>query len=323
MGKFKCNVCNYVHEGANAPEVCPVCQAPALKFVAEGGKKGLNKNSNVYTLIYMVVMVAIVSLVLSITSGSLKSTQAKNIKLDKMKQILSSTPEYEAALAEGADAEELFAEGIVKFDILNAEGQVEKELDPVADFDYKVAEGEYALYTAQVAGVTKYILPMNGAGLWGAIWGYVALNDDRNTIHGIYFNHASETAGLGAEIITTKFRAPFIGKKILDAKGDFMSIFIAKTGQKSPTGQEQVDNLSGATVTCKGVETMIESSLSQYSIFFKSGSREMKTEVGTVIVANDGKSATIIHDKEHTDTLVIGRSGEENDTLILEKGGNK
>ncbi len=276
MKKFRCKICGYVHEGDAAPDACPLCKAPASEFVelteegapAPNAKKRLNKNSNVYTLIYMVVMVAIVSLLLSITSGSLKETQNKNVKLDKMKQILSSTPEGETALMNGADAQELFASTIKEYIILDAEGNLLDSKDPVADFDYKPAEGEYPVYVADVEGAKKYIIPMNGAGLWGAIWGYVALNDDRNTIHGIFFAHASETAGLGSEIVANKFRDPFQGKKILDAQDEFMSIYIAKTGQKSPTGQEQVDNISGATVTCKGVEAMIESSLKNYAVFF-------------------------------------------------------
>ncbi len=234
-------------------------------------KKGLNKNSNVYTLIYMVVMVAIVSLLLSITSGSLKETQGKNVKLDKMKQILKSTPEGAAQLMEGVDAQELFSTVIKEYQVLDSEGQLVKTMTAEEGVDYKATETEFPIYIADVNGSMKYIIPMNGAGLWGAIWGYVALNEDRNTIYGIFFNHASETAGLGAEIVTNKFCDPFQGKHILDAKGDFMSIFIAKTGQKSPTGQEQVDNISGATVTCKGVETMIATSLGNYAAFFKSG----------------------------------------------------
>ena len=171
----------------------------------------MNTNQNSYTLIYMVVIITIVSLLLSITSGSLRSFQEDNVRLDTKKQILNSLPGIEL----GEDAAATYAATIKEYKMLDAEGNVIKELDPVADFDVKATEGvEFPMYVAEVNGETKYILPMNGAGLWGAIWGYMALNDDRNTVFGVFFNHAGETPGLGAEIVTEKFRNPFIGKEL-------------------------------------------------------------------------------------------------------------
>ena len=122
------------------------------------------------------------------------------------------------------------------------------------------------MYVAEVNGETKYILPMNGAGLWGAIWGYMALNDDRNTVYGVFFNHAGETPGLGAEIVTTNFRNPFIGKHLLNADNEFVSIAIEKAGTKVE-GRDQVDAISGGTITSKGVETMLSTSLGNYEKF--------------------------------------------------------
>ena len=170
----------------------------------------MNTNKNSYTLIYMVVIITIVSLLLSITSGSLRSFQEDNVRLDTKKQILNSLPGIEL----GEDAAATYAATIKEYNMLDAEGNVVKSLDPVADFDIKAEEGQFPMYVAEVNGETKYILPMNGAGLWGAIWGYVALNDDKNTVYGIYFNHASETPGLGAEIVTPAFKDPFKGKQI-------------------------------------------------------------------------------------------------------------
>ena len=91
--KFRCKVCGYIHEGDKAPDVCPVCQAPASEFeeITEPGegkkKKGVNTNGNSYTLIYMTVIIVIVSLLLSVVSGILKERQNKNVRLDTMKQI--------------------------------------------------------------------------------------------------------------------------------------------------------------------------------------------------------------------------------------------
>lgn len=268
--KFKCKVCGYIHEGSAAPAECPVCKAPASEFEEIiPKKKGFNTGSNSYTMIYMVVIIVIVSLLLSITSGVLKGRQNENVKLDKKKQILSSLP----AVDFQNDAAKTFAETIVKYVMLDADGNIVKELDAVKDFDYKIADGEYPVYIAAVDGATKYILPMTGAGLWGAIWGYIALDDDRNTVYGVYFSHASETPGLGAEIVTPKFRDPFVGKHMLDATGKFVSIAVMKTGQKAD-GMEQVDAISGGTITSKGVETMLASSIGHYKAFLESAAAE-------------------------------------------------
>ena len=222
----------------------------------------MNTNKNSYTLIYMVVIITIVSLLLSITSGSLRSFQEDNVRLDTKKQILNSLPGIEL----GEDAAATYAATIKEYNMLDAEGNVVKTLDPVADFDIKAEDGQFPMYVAEVNGETKYILPMNGAGLWGAIWGYMALNDDRNTVFGVFFNHAGETPGLGAEIVTENFRNPFIGKHLLNADNEFVSIAIEKAGTKVE-GRDQVDAISGGTITSKGVETMLSTSLGNYEKF--------------------------------------------------------
>lgn len=266
MSKYKCKVCGYVHEGDAAPEKCPLCQAPASEFeLIEGNKpakKGLNKNSNSYIVVYTSAIVIIVALLLSITSGLLKNRQNENVKLDTKKQILSSLPAID--LTQG-DAAEIYANTIVSYQMLDNEGNVVRELNPVEDFEVKAEEGQLPLYVANVAGETKYIIPMTGAGLWGGIWGYIALNDDRNTIFGAFFNHASETPGLGANIATDKFQSQFENKHIM-RDGKFASIGIMKAGQTAEN-QEQVDAISGGTITSKGVEDMLKNCLGAYEAF--------------------------------------------------------
>ena len=95
----------------------------------------------------------------------------------------------------------------------------------------------------------------------------MVLNADTNTIYGINFNHESETPGLGAEIVTPKFRQQFIGKEIKNSKGEVVSIAVLKSG-KTAEGRQQVDALSGATITCDGVSVMLETSLNEYADFF-------------------------------------------------------
>ena len=238
----------------------------------------MNTNKNSYTLIYMVVIITIVSLLLSITSGSLRSFQEDNVRLDTKKQILNSLPGIEL----GEDAAATYAATIKEYKMLDAEGNVVKTLDPVADFDIKAEEGQYPMYIAEVNGETKYILPMNGAGLWGAIWGYMALNDDRNTVYGVFFNHAGETPGLGAEIVTEKFRNPFIGKELLK-EGKFASIAVEKPGIKVE-GRDQVDAISGGTITSKGVEAMIATSLANYEKFLTAPAAIVVEEVADSVM---------------------------------------
>lgn len=264
--KYKCKVCGYIHEGDTAPEKCPVCQAPASEFerIEDGGqkKKGINKNSNAYIMLYTTVIVVIVALLLSVTSGALKGRQNANVELDKKKQILSSLP---AIVLEGADAAQLFADNIKHIYILDETGKITKDLDPVKDFTYPPQAGEYVIYMAEVEHATKWIIPLYGKGLWGAIWGYIALDDDRNTINGVYFSHAGETPGLGANIVMPSFRKPFEGKQIIK-NGKFASIAIMKVGQIAD-GQDQVDALSGGTITSKGVESMLQTSIAPYEPF--------------------------------------------------------
>ncbi|MBR5237934.1 MAG: NADH:ubiquinone reductase (Na(+)-transporting) subunit C [Paludibacteraceae bacterium] len=238
----------------------------------------MNTNKNSYTLIYMVVIITIVSLLLSITSGSLRSFQEDNVRLDTKKQILNSLPGIEL----GEDAAATYAATIKEYNMLDAEGNVVKTLDPVADFDVKAEEGQFPMYVAEIDGETKYILPMNGAGLWGAIWGYMALNDDRNTVFGVFFNHAGETPGLGAEIVTEKFRNPFIGKELLK-NGKFASIAIEKAGTKVE-GRDQVDAISGGTITSKGVEAMLSSSLVNYENFLTAPAAIVVEEVADSVI---------------------------------------
>ena len=238
----------------------------------------MNTNKNSYTLIYMVVIITIVSLLLSITLGSLRSFQEDNVRLDTKKQILNSLPGIEL----GEDAAATYAATIKEYNMLDAEGNVVKTLDPVADFDVKAEEGQFPMYVAEIDGETKYILPMNGAGLWGAIWGYMALNDDRNTVFGVFFNHAGETPGLGAEIVTEKFRNPFIGKELLK-NGKFASIAIEKAGTKVE-GRDQVDAISGGTITSKGVEAMLSSSLVNYENFLTAPAAIVVEEVADSVI---------------------------------------
>lgn len=115
-------------------------------------------------------------------------------------------------------------------------------------------------------GSTLYVIPMRGKGLWGPIWGYVALKEDLNTIYGAVYDHKGETPGLGAEIKEDWFGGAFVGKSIF-TDGAFTSVEVAKAG--AATSENSVDAISGGTITSKGVEAMLYDCLSSYQTYFE------------------------------------------------------
>ena len=194
----------------------------------------LNTNSNIYTFVYMTVVVIIVAVLLALANQSLKPRQEANILLDKQKQIL----------------------GALKVDY-SAGNPAEIYMVLVND---TLTYGDKEVYVANLNGATKYILPLSGKGLWGGIGGYLALDADKNTIYGVNFNHESETPGLGAKIVELPFREQFEGKHIRNAANEVVSVAVLKAG-KHAEGQEQVDAISGATITSSGVSTMLHEEL--------------------------------------------------------------
>ncbi len=221
----------------------------------------MNTNSNSYTIIYASVMVVIVAFLLAFVNSSLRDLQGKNVELDTKKQILSAL-----GVTDVKDAEKTFAE-YVKSDIVVAEDGTTKDYDGkfVTAYEKEYKEnGRAHVFVCEVEGKTKYVLPVYGAGLWGAIWGYVALDEDKNTVFGTYFSHASETPGLGAEIATSHFQDLFIGKHVLE--GDKVALSVVKNGKVSNSDFE-VDGISGGTITSVGVDAMLKNCMSQYTNF--------------------------------------------------------
>jgi Na+-transporting NADH:ubiquinone oxidoreductase subunit C len=204
----------------------------------------LNTNSNVYTFVYMTIVVIIVAVLLALANQALKPRQDANILLDKQKQIL----------------------GALKVDFSQA--------DPAEVYYTLINDtltyGEAEVYVANLNGAVKYVLPLSGKGLWGGIGGYLALDEDKNTIYGVNFNHEGETPGLGAKIVELPFRESFEGKHIRNAEGQVVSVAVLKAGTRAE-GQEQVDAISGATITSTGVSTMLAEELINNYVEFLTG----------------------------------------------------
>lgn len=231
----------------------------------------MNKNSNSYTLIYASIMVILVAIALSLTNGLLKEQQAKNGDLDKMSQILRSVKIYSGL----KEAEGFYKKAITDVYAIDSKGVVKISDDREAflisvskEVVKPIEQRLLPVYEAVIDGQKKYILPVYGIGLWGPIWGYVALNDDRKTIFAASFSHQGETPGLGAEISTVEFQKQFDGKEVLK-NDDFRSIAVLKAGQTAE-GKDAVDGISGGTITSKGLESMLENSLKAYQTFFHS-----------------------------------------------------
>jgi Na+-transporting NADH:ubiquinone oxidoreductase subunit C len=124
------------------------------------------------------------------------------------------------------------------------------------------------VYVCEVEGAKKYVFPVTGKGLWGGLWGYIALNDDFQTVFGVYMSHESETAGLGSVIAEEKFQKKFDGKSVF-AEGDaeHVALTVVKAGKVANDAVE-VDGITGATLTCNGVAAMVNGGLQQYVNFF-------------------------------------------------------
>lgn len=265
--KYVCKVCGYVHEGSSAPDVCPLCKAGSSEFEAQNDgkkKKGLNTNSDVYAIIYSAIVVVIVAFLLAGVSSLLKDTQDANVELDKKKQILASLNERNLL-----DAAATYNTLIVADPIVDAQGNTVAENGGFEVANDAISENNLPLYVAKLAdGSTKYIIPMTGNGLWGGIWGYLALNDDCNSIYGVYFSHASETPGLGAEIAGDKFQNRFtkdkdgnpVVKKVYNENGE-VALSVVK---KSSDADYHIDAISGATITSNGVDGMLKLKLAPY-----------------------------------------------------------
>lgn len=221
----------------------------------------MNTNSNSYTIIYASVMVVIVAFLLAFVNSSLRDLQGKNVELDTKKQILSSL-----GITEVKDADAEFSK-VVKSDMIVAEDGSLKEYDGkfVTAYEKEYKEnGRAHVFVCEIDGKTKYVVPVYGAGLWGAIWGYVALDEDKNTVFGTYFSHASETPGLGAEIATPHFQTSFIGKHVME--GESVALSVVKNG-KVANPEFEVDGISGGTITSNGVDAMLKNCMGQYTKF--------------------------------------------------------
>ena len=229
----------------------------------------MNRDSNLYTFLFATIMVFVIAIVLAYTSQSLKGLQKENIRKEKMQNILSTV----GVITNREGAEELYDKYIEEQIAVQNDGSIDPAIDVFNDIKLvlelrKSPENQnFPLYVANIDSERFYIIPIRGNGLWNAIWGYISLKEDLNTVKGVVFDHAQETAGLGAEITQDWFKERFINEKLFDSDNNLIGITVSKTNN-DPNNEDkedfEVDAISGATITGDGVTDMIKERLEHY-----------------------------------------------------------
>ena len=233
----------------------------------------INKNSNVYIIIYTVVMVVIVGTLLAVLATSLKGKQDANVLNEQKVSIMKAFGEADASFDEVVTMGRLSAGEFAP---------VSEDADVAAVFamlgnrkELTEAQDNLPIFKLEKDGVTKYVLPIVGKGLWGDIWGYVSLQqtEDNVMITGIVMDHAGETPGLGAEIATEKWQKKFAGKMLYGEQGIALEMVKGLSETAAKGEPSKVDAITGGTKTCEGVNAMLKTSIGKYESFLR-GSTE-------------------------------------------------
>lgn len=247
--------------------------------------------SNAYIFRFASVMVILVAALLTSVALFLKPYQEHNKKVEKINEILTAA----GIEADATNAVEIYEKSLQEELGINLEGEVvsifkdgsmqQGDMRPF-DVDIKVllkqiedkeaGKDENPLlplfHLTTPSGDEVFVIPVRGKGLWGPVWGNIALKPDLVTIVGASFDHKSETPGLGAEINQDFFENQFKGKKILDEEGNFTSVKVVKGGVANSTTvpmEHGVDAISGGTITSDGVTDMLQDCLKNYIPYIK------------------------------------------------------
>lgn len=229
--------------------------------------------TNRYIFTYATIMIIIVAAVLATASNVLKPFQVKNQELEKIKNILSVADVLESGKNYTADElydifdQVIVDQQVVDFDGNQIEGEKAFDIDLAVEVKKEAKDKKYPVYIAESNGTKRYIVPIRGKGLWGPVWGLIAVAEDGNTVLGANFGHQGETPGLGAEIEKPKFGNQFMNKTLFDEDGTFTSIDVVKGGAR-PDDPHGVDAISGGTITSRGVAAMLYDNLKGYEKYF-------------------------------------------------------
>ena len=229
----------------------------------------MSRESNLYTFLFVGIMIVGIASILAYTSQTLKPMQDENVKNEKMQNILSTV----GINVSREEAEKSYKKYIVEELALKIDGSINENINPFSDLnlakelkkDYE--DQHFPLYVAEINSEKYYIIELRGTGLWDEIWGYISLKSDFNTVNGVSFDHKGETAGLGAEITKDWFKESFKDEKIFNSNGELVGIKVLK-GNNDPNNidkdDHEVDAISGSTITGDGVTDMIYERVNNY-----------------------------------------------------------
>jgi Na+-transporting NADH:ubiquinone oxidoreductase subunit C len=272
------------------------------------------QHSNGYIIRFIVILTVVLGSILSIAATFLKDRQDINKDLDAKKQILGAVTEINSE----TDVLALYKEQIEAI-VVDINGDEQKtEVDPSKiniGKEYKKSPDKrlYPVFKYKEDGkVFAYIIPTYGNGLWDKIWGFVAVSNDFNSLAGISLDHKGETPGLGSRIAEPSVMARYKGKKIYDDKGKLVSINMLKGehggGDKSikffADKDNEVDGLSGATMTTKGVNKMLKNYFTHYENYFNSIKREREKQQEEILKEQQ-KTVELDSMMNQTDSLVV------------------
>lgn len=230
------------------------------------------RNSNNYIILFAVIVTVVSAILLASAATLLKPMQDANLLKEKQQNILTVVGKTGENDYKNFDQ---LIEGIV----VNEAGELVEGVDPMSldlamEKKLKSKNSQYKLnyplyiYTNE-AGEKTYILQLAGTGLWGPIWGYLALDSDGNTVKQVVFDHKGETPGLGAEINTEGFESKFSNKKIFNEAGEFTSVKVAKGVFDANDPLQPVDAISGGTITSNGVSQMLAEDIQFYLAYIQ------------------------------------------------------
>ena len=239
-------------------------------------------DGNIYTVLFAVGMVVVVGSLLAFFASSLKPNIDENKRIEKQQNILyamgvNENTDTSAEFVATTEAEQEFQKYITKQLVIEGDNITEDDkaylIDVKKEKDKAKKGGvrRLPLFVGEKDGKTFYVAPIRGKGLWDAIWGYVAM-DENMVIQGAYFDHKGETPGLGANIKQRFFMDDFQGEHLLTESGEFKGVRVAK-GNNDPKNEDktdyEVDAIAGATITGDGVSAMIKKDLKLYLPYFK------------------------------------------------------
>ncbi len=244
-------------------------------------EKRTDKNS--YTILFAIVMVVVVGSILALAASGFKDRIDENKRIEKQLNILYAMGVNEnegrsmSFVSKDIVGEE-FSKYITKQLVIQGDNVTEDSNAYLIDLKKEHSlskdsnhQRNLPLLIGQKDGITFYIAPIRGKGLWDAIWGYIAMDKDM-VVLGAYFDHKGETPGLGANINQRFFMDDFIGEHLFDTSGNFKGISVSKSNadpKNNDKTDNEVDAIAGSTITGNGVSAMIKKELKLYIPYFK------------------------------------------------------